>query len=217
MTNLQTKFCSSCNTTKPTVEFNKHKRMKDGLASICKSCKKVTDKIYRENNKESVAAIKAKNYQENKTRRDALSKDWIKKNPSGRKAIIARHYENKKPEILIKQADYRKENKDLCASRIKDWELRNQDRVRAKGSRRRAAKANAQPAWLTDEQKEQIVAFYSHARDCELVSGQAYHVDHIVPLQGKGVCGLHVPWNLQVLPSDLNLSKSNKHDPEGYS
>lgn len=217
MTNLQNKFCSSCNTDKPTAEFNKHKRMKDGLASICKPCKKVADKTYRESNREAVAATKAKNYQENKTRRDALSKDWVKKNPSGRKAIIARHYENKKPEILAKQADYRKENKHLCASRVKDWELRNQDRVRAKCSRRRAAKANAQPAWLTDEQKKQIVAVYSHARDCELVSGEVYHVDHIVPLQGKDVCGLHVPWNLQVLPSDINLSKSNKHGPEGYS
>lgn len=67
----------------------------------------------------------------------------------------------------------------------------------------------ATPKWLTPEQKQEIVAIYEHMRDCRAVTGEDYHVDHIVPLKGKNVCGLHVPWNLQVLPACVNLSKSN--------
>ena len=72
----------------------------------------------------------------------------------------------------------------------------------------------ATPKWLTPEQRKQIVDIYEHMRDCRVVTGEDYHVDHIVPLRGENVCGLHVPWNLQVLPASVNLAKSNEvEDP----
>ena len=67
----------------------------------------------------------------------------------------------------------------------------------------------ATPPWLNYDHKQEIEFTYSLAKECELLTGDQYHVDHIVPLQGENVCGLHVPWNLQVLPADINLKKSN--------
>lgn len=77
---------------------------------------------------------------------------------------------------------------------------------------RRAIFEKAKPSWLTESQKQQIDLVYVLAQECKALTGEDYHVDHIVPLRGKGVCGLHVPWNLQVLPSDINLSKATKFE-----
>ncbi len=47
-------------------------------------------------------------------------------------------------------------------------------------------------------------------RDIYLSRPDGFHVDHIVPLRGKNVCGLHVEYNLQIIPSTDNLRKGNK-------
>ena len=68
---------------------------------------------------------------------------------------------------------------------------------------RRARKLQATPKWLTLEQKQQIKQLY-------LNCPPGYHVDHIIPLKGNSISGLHVPWNLQWLPGIVNRVKSNK-------
>jgi 5-methylcytosine-specific restriction endonuclease McrA len=75
---------------------------------------------------------------------------------------------------------------------------------------RRAKQKLATPPWLTDPQKAHIKRTYDLATLMEEITGNKYHVDHIIPLKGKNVSGLHVPWNLQVLPADINLQKGNR-------
>lgn len=64
------------------------------------------------------------------------------------------------------------------------------------------------PKWLTEEHWDQIKAFYVEAAKLTVETGIAHVVDHIHPLRGKTVSGLHVPWNLQVITADANLRKS---------
>lgn len=92
----------------------------------------------------------------------------------------------------------------------KKWRTENKDKNSAKATRYRASKLNATPKWLTKEHNKQIESFYWLAQLQYELTDTKYHVDHIVPLKGKTVCGLHVPWNLQVLEAVDNISKGNR-------
>lgn len=127
------------------------------------------------------------------------------------------YYENNK-EAICKKA---RENYDpeYSAEKWKRFYISGKDRTRNvlrkaysanRAMRYYTRKSLAMPKWLSKEQIQEIENMYWLARDLKLVSGQTYHVDHVAPLHGKDVCGLHVPWNLQVLPADLNIKKSNK-------
>ena len=76
----------------------------------------------------------------------------------------------------------------------------------------RCTKLQRTPPWLTAEHRADIRRIYRAAADLSATTGEAYQVDHIVPLRGEKVSGLHVPWNLQVLIASENLAKSNKYD-----
>ena len=106
---------------------------------------------------------------------------------------------------------YRKDNPDVIKA-YNSTPKRKADRASRKRLKKVCKSHNAVPNWLSQEHKQQIRDIYMHMQDCRAITGEEYHVDHIVPLQGDVICGLHVPWNLQVLPSDVNVSKSNKWD-----
>lgn len=92
------------------------------------------------------------------------------------------------------------------------WKVANKDKVNATDAKRRAMLLNAMPKWLTESQKAEITDVYRVARRLTKATGEQYHVDHIAPLVGLRVCGLHVPWNLRVMLAKDNYRKSNKHD-----
>lgn len=75
---------------------------------------------------------------------------------------------------------------------------------------RRTRLKRAQPKWLNIEQIKQIEIFYKIANKMTKTFNIKYSVDHVIPLQGKLVSGLHVPWNLQILTKSKNSSKGNR-------
>lgn len=77
----------------------------------------------------------------------------------------------------------------------------------AKEARRRAHKLKATPSWVD---KEHLRMIYELREAVSNFTGIIHHVDHEVPLKGKNVSGLHVPWNLRVIPAVENLSKGNR-------
>ena len=71
------------------------------------------------------------------------------------------------------------------------------------------------PPWLTKEHWREMARFYERAQQVTLATGVMHVVDHIWPLKGARSCGLHVPWNLQVVTHQFNLIKSKK-EPEAF-
>lgn len=65
----------------------------------------------------------------------------------------------------------------------------------------------ATPKWLTKEHKQEIKNTYLERNRLREETGIVYEVDHIYPIKGKSVCGLHVPWNLQVVTKSENAKK----------
>jgi hypothetical protein len=126
-----------------------------------------------------------------------------------------KHYHSlNRDDRLIQMQEYQMTNKDKIASRKRSYQKNNKDKINAIEAKRRASKLQATPHWLTEDDLEQIKNFYSEAQLNQALNGIEYHVDHIVPLQGENVCGLHVPWNLQVIPAKENMRKSNRLEKE---
>ena len=99
--------------------------------------------------------------------------------------------------------------KEVILKRNKSWKVANPGRVQAMDAKRRAATIQRTPLWLTEDDSWVFAQAYELAALRTKMFGFVWHVDHIVPLQGRLVSGLHVPYNLRVIPAVENLRKSN--------
>jgi hypothetical protein len=103
-------------------------------------------------------------------------------------------------------------NKEKEAEYQKQWYDKNRGHANALNAKRHTAKKQRLPAWLTEDNKKQIKALYMLASSLSKSTGMVWNVDHIIPLQGKNVSGLHIPENLQVILGIENIKKNNKFE-----
>ena len=118
-----------------------------------------------------------------------------------------RYYERNKDAVIAAAQARPDEAKNQYKKRHKDA---NPEYYRSLVSFRRRRFRDATPNWLSAEQKMEIRLKYRLAIEMSRATGVRYVVDHVTPLQGEEVCGLHVPWNMEVITQDENLKKSNK-------
>ena len=173
------KSCPRCAEVKPFEAFYASSTHKSGYASWCKVCESERSKA---------------KFQRRKDAQLSKAQEWRSANKDKFNASIAA---------------WREQNPGKHERLMKDWAQANKDKVNAKWMKRHAGKKNRTPEWLTADDHWAIQEAYDIAQKRKQMFGFDWHVDHIVPLQGKTVSGLHVPWNLQVIPAKLNQQKSN--------
>lgn len=195
------KICNKCQQQKPFEDFFKRSMSTDGYQSQCKSCAKAYNTNYYKEKSQDILAKKQEYYITNKEIISEQKNAYYIENRCARQEYNVKYYNL---------------NRDALTAYQRRYGENNRDKINAISAKYRASKLKATPNWLTAFDLECMQEFYTIARAFKLYTGQEYHVDHIVPLQGNNVCGLHVPWNLQVLDASENLSKSNKLQEINY-
>lgn len=137
---------------------------------------------------------------------NANSEKWRKEHPL---AHVEWYAKNRAHKAIYNKA-WRERNKDVLPARIAAWSKLNPDKINANIAKRTAAKLRAIPQWAD---LQAVAAVYATAGRMRRETGIRYEVDHIVPLQGKTVCGLHCEANLQIMVKEKNIAKLNRHWP----
>jgi len=152
----------------------------------CLDCSKTRRKEWEEKNKDSVLKKAAQNSRNNRKNNkiavNASRRLWASKNREKDNAYYAK------------------------------WRANNKGHVNALNRKYQASKLQRTPKWLTEIDFERITNEYKLAEILRKVTNQNWHVDHIIPLQGKTVSGLHVPSNLRVVIAAENVKKGNRFE-----
>ena len=126
------------------------------------------------------------------------------------KYCVFEYNEKRRPLNRLNEKKWRTNNRYKYLNTKKKYAKNNRGKLNAYAAQRKAGKVRATPEWLSEEQKEEIKQVYIRATfKCWR---EDMEVDHIVPIRGKNVSGLHVPWNLQLITKTKNRSKGNKYE-----
>ena len=208
------RLCSKCLTEKDESEFMRDTRVKSGLTRQCSDCisaykaawkmqrideyrAKDRERKFQPGYAEKVRRYQRAHYAANKAVECAKARQ--------------RYADAKEMRRLLGLPEPKTARGATRAAYIAQWARENRSKRAAVEAKRRAAKITGTPMWAD---LTKIQEFYATAEALNMWTGEWYHVDHIVPLRGRTVCGLHTEANLQILPGKDNISKSNRHWPD---
>lgn len=178
------KYCTKCREEKPVTEFNKASKTKDGLQYHCRACKLQ----YQRSNPNRKASVDRYRTANAAVCIERTLTSQLKKRAYYTEKSVTWQRNNRDHVLELRRARY-KENNAMDIAR----------------ARRRAGRIRHGELIMNQAEQAEVQGLYDF---CRIFRG--FEVDHIVPLNGKYVSGLHVLANLQVLPVSQNRSKGNK-------
>jgi hypothetical protein len=150
--------------------------------------------------------------QKNRIKAYERIKEWRAANPEKWKEQNKKYAKKHQDIITAKSIRWKKANPERAAEVSRKTRLKNKARVLANKAKYRASKRNKTPTWADKEHLWLIKQAYELAILRTKQFGFLWHVDHIIPLNGDNVSGLHVIENIQVIPAAENLLKNNKYE-----
>jgi hypothetical protein len=201
------------------------RRIANGACLVCENEEQRRNQQSRSNRFRTKHGDKFREYQRN----------WYHQNKESATNTRKRYYHRNASKILSRMRQYNREYRLKNPGYFTAWWKENKVKVNHYGKQPYAVenrkKWNRENKGLknyyTRNRQTQIKQATSSWADIEAIkkiyieasllcehTGEEYHVDHVIPLQGKNVCGLHVETNLQIIPKQQNLEKSNSFFPE---
>lgn len=214
------KACKCCLIEQPVQAFYANRK-------TCKNCFSLAQKeyykknaeyikqrvsCYGEKNKEEVSLRRKAQYATNPEKAKSRAIEWVKNNPERNRKRSAQWHIDNPGKAAARSKEWYKNNKEQAKKFREEYYEKNKALFVAHTVKRNLAKLKRTPVWLTEFDELKIKCLYQVAAMRTKESGQVWHVDHIIPLQGKLVSGLHVPNNLRVITAFENLSKHNSYE-----
>ncbi len=182
---MKSKVCTDCGKLKKIINYHKDSANSDGHKNVCKDCRR------------------------------PLIRKWSKENVIYDPIKSKQYYEANKDKYHQSSSKYYNKNKKKCLDAQKKWQSKNKGLLNYHGAtthlKKHKTRSGCIPKWLTKKHKNDMINIYQKASDIQAKTGIKMHVDHIIPIHGINICGLHVPENLQIIPRYENLKKSNKY------
>lgn len=193
------KPCTKCKQVKPLTEFHRKPTAGDGCTSKCKGCRNAESLAWHAKNRDKHLAANKEWYDANADRCKQRTSNWRSENKAAHEAYLK---------------TWRAENaahvRASDGARLRVWKRENPGAVNADTRKRYAAKTRSVPPWCDSAAVKGVYREAQRLRE----NGFDCHVDHIVPLRGKTVSGLHVPANLAIIHKDQNMKKGNRTWPD---
>lgn len=206
----------------------------------CQPCANALQRKWAAAHPEKVKAMARAAYEKSREARIRYAAQWKRENPEKTKASTAKYRATHAQELLVRSRAYRTEhceqlrqdarkrraeqrevvsyrnarwyaeNPGKFTARTNAWKRANPEKVAVLRDIYRLRKVQAVPGWFSelDLFVAQEAVLLRGVR--QQLTGVKWHVDHVVPLRGRNVCGLHVYSNLAVVPATANLKKHNR-------
>lgn len=133
-------------------------------------------------------------------------------NPEKEKEKRKEYYFKNYEKINEKRKERYRNNPEKEREQNRLWKKNNPHKRTKHDAKRRVAKIQAGTKYFKDLYKDEVAAYYMFAKVLEKLMGEKMHVDHVIPLLGKNVSGLHIPANLQIITATANMKKGNKYE-----